>query len=235
MFRIVEETPPPGTLEAHARDMERGDGPSLACWRRDVAVIQHLQACGEIGEYLKVFGWRTVPFWAVAPYTLPAVEPIASPPQSRSLAKLHPALQDFVMEVKQRFPNAFVVETDRTVLRQQWLFGQGRTLESALVEFPKSETQIGRIPAGCWDHRQRKVTWTLRSRHLIQPDGYSHAVDIGLLDGRKGMEHSPIAYQSFVANARQLLLMSADRHGGISDARNGGAKDMLHWQISVRG
>jgi hypothetical protein len=144
-------------------------------------------------------------------------------------------LQDFVMAVKERYPNAFVVETDRTVARQQWLFGQGRTLEGALAEFPKLETQIRRIPGGCWDPRQRKVTWTLQSRHLIQPDGFAHAVDIGLLDGRKAMEHSPIAYQSFVANARQLLLMIADRHGGIADASNGGARDMLHWQINVKG
>jgi hypothetical protein len=103
-----------------------------------------------------------------------------------------------------------------------------------LTEFPKLETQIRRIPGGCWDPRQRIITWTLQSRHLIQPDGCAHAVDIGLLDGRKGMEQDARAYRAFVGQALPILVELAVNHGGL-EVKNGGPGDLLHWQVKPRG
>lgn len=39
----------------------------------------------------------------------------------------------------------------------------------------KALWDIGRLPGDT----RKKVTWTLKSKHLIQSDGYGHAVDIG--------------------------------------------------------
>ncbi len=47
-----------------------------------------------------------------------------------------------------------VIEGVRTLARQKQLYAQGRTTEGHIV------------------------TWTLNSRHIKQPDGYGHAVDL---------------------------------------------------------
>lgn len=232
---ITEHVPSADTLAQHALDMDL-EQPSVERWRRDVAVINTLQSCGEIDGYLKLSGWRMVPRWAIAPYVCSPVDapaPWPSPAQSRDVRDLHPVLREFVAEVKRRWSHAFVVETGRKLERQQWLFGQGRTLSTALVEFSgntRMQEQIRQIPGGCWDPRARIVTRTVYSRHLFQPDGTAHAVDIGLLNGRKGLEQDSRKYDSFVQEALLILQHMACSHGGLV-ASNGGPQDRLHWQL----
>lgn len=76
----------------------------------------------------------------------------------QSLAKLHmvhPSLQRVVSTALVDGGMDFtVVQGARTVEQQAALYAQGRTLPGKVV------------------------TWTMESRHLIQADGYGHAVDL---------------------------------------------------------
>lgn len=64
---------------------------------------------------------------------------------------LRPRVRAILLGMRERGFDPFVVEARRTVKRQKWLFGIGRTHHT-------------------W---QRPVTWTLRSKHLV-----GKAVDI---------------------------------------------------------
>lgn len=77
-------------------------------------------------------------------------------PQSRAkLARVHPRLIRVVERAIQISAVDFkVIEGVRTPERQKELYAQGRT-------------KPGKV-----------VTWTLKSNHFLQPDGFGHAVDL---------------------------------------------------------
>ena len=108
-----------------------------------------------------------------------------------------------------------VIEGVRTPERQRALYAQGRT-------------KPGRI-----------VTWTLRSRHLVQADGFGHAVDLAPypLDWE-----GPVRFPKFDAIARAMFAAADDlgvaiRWGADWDrdgkSRERGESDSPHWELAT--
>ena len=108
-----------------------------------------------------------------------------------------------------------VIEGVRTPERQRALYAQGRT-------------KPGRI-----------VTWTLRSRHLVQADGFGHAVDLAPypLDWE-----GPARFPKFDAIARAMFAAADDlgvaiRWGADWDRdgrpRERGESDSPHWELAT--
>ena len=108
-----------------------------------------------------------------------------------------------------------VIEGVRTPERQRALYAQGRT-------------KPGRI-----------VTWTLRSRHLVQADGFGHAVDLAPypLDWE-----GPARFPKFDAIARAMFAAADDlgvaiRWGADWDrdgkSRERGESDSPHWELAT--
>ena len=108
-----------------------------------------------------------------------------------------------------------VIEGVRTPERQRALYAQGRT-------------KPGRI-----------VTWTLRSRHLVQADGFGHAVDLAPypLDWE-----GPARFPKFDAIARAMFAAADDlgvaiRWGADWDrdgkSRERGDSDSPHWELAT--
>lgn len=62
-----------------------------------------------------------------------------------------------------------VLEGVRTEKRQHQLYGQGRAA---------AELRAAGIDPSLAKPEMQKVTWTLKSNHFKQPDGYGHAVDL---------------------------------------------------------
>ena len=108
-----------------------------------------------------------------------------------------------------------VIEGVRTPERQRALYAQGRT-------------KPGRI-----------VTWTRRSRHLVQADGFGHAVDLAPypLDWE-----GPARFPKFDAIARAMFAAADDlnvavRWGADWDrdgkSRERGESDSPHWELAT--
>lgn len=96
----------------------------------------------------------------------------------KRLQKVHPDLQRVVSRALEISPVDFaVVQGARTLDEQKRLYGKGRT---------GAQCEAAGVPATYARPGERKVTWTLRSNHLINPrTGYGHAVDVcPLLDGK---------------------------------------------------
>lgn len=92
---------------------------------------------------------------------------------ARSLERLngiHPDLASVVKRAIELTSQDFsVLEGVRSEWRQRELYGQGRTA--------KELAAVGVDPALAKPAMQ-KVTWTLKSNHFKQKDGYGHAVDL---------------------------------------------------------
>ena len=108
-----------------------------------------------------------------------------------------------------------VIEGVRTPERQRALYAQGRT-------------KPGRI-----------VTWTLRSRHLVQADGFGHAVDLAPypLDWE-----GPARFPKFDAIARAMFTAADDLNVAIrwgadwdrdGKSRERGESDSPHWELAT--
>lgn len=86
------------------------------------------------------------------------------------LAGVHPDLVRVVERAIELTAQDFMVlEGVRTEKRQRELYGQGRTageLRAAGVDSTLARPEL------------QKVTWTLKSNHFKQADGYGHAVDL---------------------------------------------------------
>lgn len=83
---------------------------------------------------------------------------------------VHPALASIVRRAARGLGrDVIVVEGVRTPGRQRELYAQGRTTEE--LEAAGVNGVIGAPGA-------KKVTWTLRSKHIPGMDGYAHAVDL---------------------------------------------------------
>jgi peptidoglycan L-alanyl-D-glutamate endopeptidase CwlK len=91
----------------------------------------------------------------------------------KSLSKLFGVHPDLVAVVKRAIElseqDFLVLEGVRTEQRQRELYGQGRT--------PEQLRQAGVDPKLA-KSKMQVVTWTLRSNHFAQADGYGHAVDL---------------------------------------------------------
>lgn len=91
----------------------------------------------------------------------------------RSLERLngvHPDLASVVKRAIELTTQDFsVLEGVRTDKRQRELYGQGRTAK---------ELAAVRIDPALAKPEMDQVTWTLKSNHFKQADGYGHAVDL---------------------------------------------------------
>ena len=92
---------------------------------------------------------------------------------SRSKERLdtvHPAMRGVCIKALQLSPiDITVLEGARTKARQQFLYSKGRTTTELLAE---GIVDVEGRPA------DRKVTWTLNSKHIPRSDGWSWAVDL---------------------------------------------------------
>lgn len=90
------------------------------------------------------------------------------------LAGVHPALASMVKRAAANLGrDVIVIEGVRTVGRQRELFAKGRTTEQL------EAAGVNGVPG---QPGEKKVTWTLKSKHLQQKDGYAHAVDLAPYD-----------------------------------------------------
>lgn len=104
-----------------------------------------------------------------------------------------------------------VLEGVRTLKRQAELYAQGRTAPGQIV------------------------TWTMRSRHFVQPDGYGHAVDLvpWPVDWNTPTKFDAIAAAVFSA-AQELgvtVRWGADWDGD-GNPRERGESDSPHWELA---
>ena len=86
------------------------------------------------------------------------------------LSSVHPNLVKVVKRAIQLTSQDFtVLEGVRSVATQRAYYGKGRTANDL--------AKVG-VPPELAQPDASKVTWTLKSNHFMQPDGYGHAVDI---------------------------------------------------------
>lgn len=104
-----------------------------------------------------------------------------------------------------------VLEGVRTLKRQSELYAQGRTAPGQIV------------------------TWTMNSRHFLQPDGYGHAVDLvpWPVDWDTPAKFDAIAAAVFRAaqNLGVPVRWGADWDGD-GNPRERGESDSPHWELA---
>lgn len=149
----------------------------------------------------------------------------------RSVQRLLGVRPDLVAVVRRAIEitaqDFMVLEGVRTERRQRELYGQGRTAAELRA--------VGVDPALAKPGMQ-KVTWTLKSNHFKQKDGYGHAVDLVPypLDWNTLAKFDAIA--DAMAQASKELGV-AIRHGADWDMdgkrRERGESDNPHWEIPL--
>lgn len=142
---------------------------------------------------------------------------------------VHPDLVRVVKRALELSTQDFVVtEGVRTNKRQRELYGQGRT---------KDELRADGIDPALAQPAAKKVTWTLKSRHFIQADGYGHAVDIAPYPVDWGTLSKFDAIADAMAKAAEELGI-AIRHGADWDMdgkrRERGESDNPHFELAPR-
>lgn len=143
---------------------------------------------------------------------------------------VHPDLVKVVRRAIEITTQDFMVlEGVRTDKRQRELYGQGRT---------PGELVIAGVNPTLAKPEQQKVTWTLKSNHFKQPDGYGHAVDLVPypVDWNTISKFDAIA--DAMAKAAKELGVSL-RHGADWDQdgkrRERGESDNPHFELSKKG
>jgi peptidoglycan LD-endopeptidase CwlK len=142
------------------------------------------------------------------------------------LSGVHPDLVSVVRRAIELTPQDFMVlEGVRTDKRQLELYGQGRT---------PGELVIAGVNPGLAKPELQKVTWTLKSNHFKQPDGYGHAVDLVPypIDWNTLPKFDAIA-DAMAKAAKELGI--GIRHGADWDQdgkrRERGESDNPHWEV----
>lgn len=149
----------------------------------------------------------------------------------RSLERLngvHPDLASVVKRAIELTTQDFsVLEGVRTDKRQRELYGQGRTA---------AELRAAGVDPKLAKPSMQKVTWTLKSNHFKQKDGYGHAVDLVPYP----LDWNALAKFDAIATA---MLQAADdigvtiRWGADWDQdgnwRERGESDNPHWEIPL--
>jgi peptidoglycan L-alanyl-D-glutamate endopeptidase CwlK len=105
---------------------------------------------------------------------------------SRDIKYLHPKLREkclqFLSECKAAGLEAIITSTGRTIADQEALWAQGRKPLSVVNAL---RTEAGMAPITEVENR-RKVTWTMKSKHMIDPaTGFCSAFDFCLLKNGK--------------------------------------------------
>lgn len=105
---------------------------------------------------------------------------------SRSLLLLHPPLREkaalFLEACQQARHPAIITCTGRFQAEQVALHAQGRRTLSEVNNL----RMIAGMPLITEEENRRRVTWTLQSQHLINPQtGFCNAFDFALLNGKK--------------------------------------------------
>lgn len=149
---------------------------------------------------------------------------------SRSIERLtgvHPDLVKVVRRAIELTAQDFIViEGVRTDKRQRELYGQGRTA---------GELVIAGVDPALAKPNMQKVTWTLKTNHFKQSDGYGHAVDLVPypVDWNNISKFDAIA--DAMAEAAKEIGVSI-RHGADWDQdgkrREKGESDNPHWEIA---
>ena len=129
-----------------------------------------------------------------------------------NLKGVHPDLVSVVRRAMEITAQDFaVIEGVRTKERQAKLYAQGRTEPGPIV------------------------TWTMSSRHFVQPDGYGHAVDIAPfpIDWTDPAKFDAIATAMFAAGEELGVALrwgaDWDRDG---NPRERGETDSPHWELA---
>ncbi|MDY0282328.1 MAG: M15 family metallopeptidase [Salinivirgaceae bacterium] len=108
---------------------------------------------------------------------------------ARNVEMLHPRLMVKAVKFAVAMARAglpFVITcTGRTLDEQAALYAQGRQELRAVNALRKKAG----LPPITHNENQRKVTWTMASRHLLDKSGHARAFDIALLTTRQGRAH----------------------------------------------
>jgi peptidoglycan LD-endopeptidase CwlK len=129
------------------------------------------------------------------------------------LVGVHPALIAVVRAASEETPLS-VIEGVRTIERQAKLYAQGRT------------------------ERGPVVTWTMNSKHLVQNDGFGHAVDIvpyradGTIDWNDRQGFDRIALEMFrAASIRAVTIRWGADWNRNGTFREKGESDSPHFEL----
>lgn len=143
------------------------------------------------------------------------------------LAGIHPDLASVVKRAIELTTQDFsVLEGVRSDARQRELYGQGRTA---------AELRAVGVDPALAKPGMDQVTWTLKSNHFKQADGYGHAVDLVPypLDWNTLAKFDAIADAMMKAAAEFGLRL---RHGADwnqnGKRREKGESDNPHWEIA---
>lgn len=146
----------------------------------------------------------------------------------KNLENVHPQLVRVVHRAAELCPIEFkVIEGVRTPTRQAQLYGQGRTAE---------QLRAKGLPGSLARPTMPKVTWTLSSRHFIDPKiGAGRAVDVlpAPFDWRDTAPFDAVAKAMFAAadeiGVKIRWGADWDRDG---NARERGESDSPHFEIA---
>lgn len=145
------------------------------------------------------------------------------------LGGVHPDLVRVVARAIELTAQDFsVTDGVRTVKRQHELYGQGRTAD---------ELRAVGVDPSLAKPSVKEVTWTLKSNHFKQPDGYGHAVDLA----PHPIDWNTLSKFDAIADA---MMKAADelgvsiRHGADWDMdgkrRERGESDNPHFELAPR-
>lgn len=151
----------------------------------------------------------------------------------KSLSKLFGVHPDLVAVVKRAIElseqDFLVLEGVRTEQRQRELYGQGRTA---------AELRAAGVDPSLAKPEMQKVTWTLKSNHFKQADGYGHAVDLVPYP----VDWSTISKFDHIADAMDQASKELGipiRHGADWDMdgkrRERGESDNPHFELVKKG
>lgn len=144
-----------------------------------------------------------------------------------SLDGVHSSLAGVVRRAIEITTQDFMVlEGVRTEKRQRELYGKGRT---------KDELRAEGVDPSLAQPGVKSVTWTLKSNHFVQADGFGHAVDLVPYP----VDWNTLSKFDAIADA---MMKAADelgvsiRHGADWDMdgkrRERGESDNPHWEIA---
>lgn len=154
--------------------------------------------------------------------------PVLSRQSKARLQGVHPALVRVVERAITLTSQDFLVlEGVRTLARQHALYAQGRT--TAMCRAAGVEPHLARP-------LEKQVTWTLKSRHFAQADGYGHAVDLAPypVDWNDTGKFDAIAHAMFAAAQLEGVTLRWGRDWN-QNGRPGekGEADSPHFEVAT--
>lgn len=143
---------------------------------------------------------------------------------------VHPALVAIVKRAAAGLErDVIVIEGARTIGRQRELYAKGRSTEE--LEAAGVDDVVGRP-------NEKKVTWTLRSKHIPKTDGYAHAVDLAPYNAGTIAWSDPAGFDAIAlamfraASALGVRIRWGADWDGDGTLREKGESDSPHFELA---